>query len=60
VASISRRQREEVMGDWRKLHTEEIRNLHPSTICMAVSNSDDEVGGLTHRGAENEGDLKER
>jgi hypothetical protein len=50
VASISRRQREKVMGNWRKEHNEEIHNLHPSTICMAVSNSDDEVGDTARMG----------
>jgi hypothetical protein len=46
VARISSPKREEVTGDGRKLHNEELHNLHPSPMCTAVSNRDNEVGGV--------------
>jgi hypothetical protein len=51
---ISGTKRDEVTGGWRKLHNEELHNLHssPNIIRMTKSKRMRWVGHLTRRGAE--------
>jgi hypothetical protein len=46
---------DEVTGEWRKLHNEELRDLYSSPSIIRISREDEMVGACSTNGREEEG-----